>query len=126
MNGKPDGASVAPLLDAIVEHVPPPAGDTAAPFAMLVAMVEHDAFLGPIATGRVAAGTARVGDHVRVLHHTGELPPSAAVQCSLPTPTLLDGLLSKAGTSKASRLFWMTSNPNRMAFGDSIIYLQSY
>ncbi|KAK9916112.1 hypothetical protein WJX75_008777 [Coccomyxa subellipsoidea] len=71
VNGKPEGASVAPLLDAIVQHVPPPAGDTAAPFAMLVAMVEHDAFLGPIATGRVAAGTARVGDHVRVLHHTG-------------------------------------------------------
>lgn len=69
---KPEGASVAPLLDAIVKHVPPPAGDMAAPFAMLVAMVEHDAFLGPIATGRVAAGTARVGDRVRVLHHTGE------------------------------------------------------
>lgn len=77
VNGKPEGASVAPLLDAIVQHVPPPAGDTAAPFAMLVAMVEHDAFLGPIATGRVAAGTARVGDHVRVLHHTGEPSPSA-------------------------------------------------
>ncbi|CAL8470047.1 g9589 [Coccomyxa elongata] len=68
---KPEGASVAPLLDAIVEHVPPPAGDPAAPFAMLVAMVEHDSFLGPIATGRVAAGTARTGDRVRVLHHTG-------------------------------------------------------
>ncbi|EIE25836.1 GTP-binding protein TypA [Coccomyxa subellipsoidea C-169] len=68
---KPEGASVAPLLDAIVKHVPPPAGDLGAPFAMLVAMVEHDAFLGPIATGRVAAGTARVGDRVRVLHHTG-------------------------------------------------------
>ncbi len=66
---------MAPLLDAIVKHVPPPAGDMAAPFAMLVAMVEHDAFLGPIATGRVAAGTARVGDRVRVLHHTGEKFP---------------------------------------------------
>lgn len=73
---------MAPLLDAIVEHVPPPAGDPAAPFAMLVAMVEHDSFLGPIATGRVASGTARTGDRVRVLHHTGEL------SCALPLAAL--------------------------------------
>ncbi len=68
----PPGASVAPLLDAIVAHVPPPVGDPGAPFAMLVAMVEQDSFLGPVATGRVAAGTARVGDAVKVMHYTGE------------------------------------------------------
>jgi hypothetical protein len=69
---RPGGASVAPLLDAIAERVPPPSGDPSAPFALLVAMVEHDAFLGPVATGRVAAGTAAIGDRVRVLHHAGE------------------------------------------------------
>lgn len=68
---RPPNASVAPLLDAIVANVPPPVGDPAAAFAMLVAMVEHDAFLGPVATGRIAAGTARTGDAVKVLHHTG-------------------------------------------------------
>lgn len=72
---------MAPLLDAIVEHVPPPAGDPAAPFAMLVAMVEHDSFLGSIATGRIAAGTASTGDRVRVLHHTGA-PPAIFSKCT--------------------------------------------
>ena len=70
---RPADASVAPLLDAIVARVPPPAGDPASPFALLVAMVEHDAFLGPVATGRIASGTASVGDRVRVLHHSGAL-----------------------------------------------------
>lgn len=65
---------MAPLLDAIVARVPPPRGDPSAPFALLVAMVEHDAFLGPVATGRVAAGVARVGDRVQVLHHSGARP----------------------------------------------------
>jgi GTP-binding protein len=68
---RPEGASVAPLLDAIVTNVPPPAGDPAAPFALLVAMVEHDSFVGPVATGRIAAGTVRAGDALKVLHHTG-------------------------------------------------------
>ena len=67
----PQNASVEPLLDTIVRHIPPPADSTADPFAMLVAMVEHDAFLGPVATGRIASGRAKVGDQVKVLHHTG-------------------------------------------------------
>ena len=73
--GKPENASVEPLLDTIVRHIPPPADSTADPFAMLVAMVEHDSFLGRVATGRVAAGQAKVGDRVRVLHHAGSAPP---------------------------------------------------
>ena len=70
----PENASVEPLLDTIVRHIPPPADKTSDPFAMLVAMVEHDSFLGRVATGRVAAGQAKVGDAVRVLHHAGTAP----------------------------------------------------
>ena len=63
--------SVAPLLDAIVRHMAPPKGSLEDPFAMMVAMVERDAFLGRVATGRVASGCAKVGDRLRVLHHSG-------------------------------------------------------
>ena len=62
---------MGPLLDAIIAHVPAPLGNVAAPFAMLVAMVEADPFLGRVATGRVASGAARVGDRIRVLRHLG-------------------------------------------------------
>ena len=72
--GKPADASLAPLLDAIVAHVPPPAGDPASDFKMLVTMLEADAFVGRIATGRVASGTARVGDRLRVITRDGAAP----------------------------------------------------
>jgi hypothetical protein len=46
---------MAPLLDAIVQHVPPPSCDPEAPFAMCVAMIDRDPYLGRIATGAVQA-----------------------------------------------------------------------
>lgn len=60
---------MAPLLRALQQHVPPPAVSTDAPFAMLVAMTERDSFLGRIATGRIAAGSVRLGDRLRVVSH---------------------------------------------------------
>eukprot|EP00884_Botryococcus_braunii_P003029 jgi/Botrbrau1/12727/Bobra.67_1s0087.2 len=38
---------------------------------MLVAMIERDAFLGRIVTGRVASGQAKIGDRLLVLQHSG-------------------------------------------------------
>lgn len=60
------------MLDAIIRHVPAPEGKPQDPFAMLVAMVERDAWLGRVSTGRVASGRAKVGDRLRVLDHTGK------------------------------------------------------
>ncbi|KIZ01064.1 putative GTP-binding protein TypA/BipA like protein [Monoraphidium neglectum] len=67
----PPTCGMAPLLDAIVQHVPPPKVDSAAPFSLCVAMIERDPYVGRLATGRVASGRARVGDRVRVLQHPG-------------------------------------------------------
>ncbi|KAG2485042.1 hypothetical protein HYH03_016141, partial [Edaphochlamys debaryana] len=67
----PPGGSMAPLLETIAAHVPPPATATALdrPFAMGVAMIERDPYVGRIVTGRVASGRVRIGDKVRVLSH---------------------------------------------------------
>ena len=62
-----------PLLDAILEHVPPPPGDPKGPFAMLVTMTERDLFLGRVATGRIASGQVKVGDKLKVLRYNGKL-----------------------------------------------------
>lgn len=63
---------MGPLLDLIIQHVPSPSGNPASPFSMLVAMVEHDDHMGKVATGRVHSGTAKIGDRIKVLHHSGE------------------------------------------------------
>ncbi|KAH9560854.1 hypothetical protein CY35_06G129800 [Sphagnum magellanicum] len=62
--------TVAPLMDAIVEHVAAPHGDLHAPFRMLVSMMERDVYLGRILTGRIASGVVRVGDRVHGLRGT--------------------------------------------------------
>eukprot|EP00775_Hariotina_reticulata_P011018 gene11018-11172_t len=65
----PEGATMAPLLDVLLKHVPPPQVSIGEPFSMCVAMIERDPFVGRIATGRVASGKVKVGDKIRVLQH---------------------------------------------------------
>ncbi|GAB4511633.1 MAG: translational GTPase TypA [Haliangiales bacterium] len=57
---------LGPLLDLIVEQVPPAEGDSDAPLCMQVATLNYDDYLGYLAIGRVRAGRCKVGD--RVLH----------------------------------------------------------
>ncbi len=62
---------LAPLLDLILEQVPPPDADPAAPLCMQVATLDYDDFLGYVAIGRMRAGVAKVGDRVLLAHRDG-------------------------------------------------------
>ena len=62
---------LAPLLDMILERVPPPDADPEAPLLMQVATLDYDDFLGYVAIGRMRAGTAKVGDRVLLAHRDG-------------------------------------------------------
>jgi GTP-binding protein len=64
---------MAPLFDLIVKHVPPAAGDTEAPFAMLVTTLEYDSYLGRVLTGRIHAGIAKVNMHVKAIAPDGRV-----------------------------------------------------
>ena len=61
-----------PLFDAILEYVPPPAGDSDSPLQMLVAALDYDNYLGQVAIGRVFRGTIRLGDQVALLRLGGQ------------------------------------------------------
>jgi GTP-binding protein len=63
---------LAPLFQAILERVPPPAGDAEAPLAILATILEADPYLGRVLTGRIHSGTARVNMPVRVLSREGK------------------------------------------------------
>ncbi|HEX4449275.1 MAG TPA: translational GTPase TypA [Kofleriaceae bacterium] len=63
---------LAPLLDLIVEKVPPAAGDPDAPLLMQVATLDYDDFLGYLAIGRMRAGKSKVGDRVLLAHRDGK------------------------------------------------------
>ncbi len=63
--------NLLPLLDGILEHVPPPRGDPEATPALPVCDVEVDRFLGRIAVGRLEAGRVREGQTLLVLGPDG-------------------------------------------------------
>ena len=64
--GQP-GEDLRPLFEAIVEHVPPPRGNTEAPLQMLVANLDSSDYLGRIAIGRIFNGTVKLNDPVSVM-----------------------------------------------------------
>jgi GTP-binding protein len=64
----PEGEAVnlRPLFDAIVQHIPPPVGDSESVLQLLVANLDYSDYLGRIAIGRVFSGTLNRGDEVAI------------------------------------------------------------
>ena len=55
IDDKPNG--ISPLLDVILDRVPPPTGSVSAPFQLLVTALDHDDYVGQIAIGKLSRGT---------------------------------------------------------------------
>jgi GTP-binding protein len=58
------GATLEPLLDAVLEHVPPPRVVAGGPLQMLVSALDHDSYRGRMAIGRVVRGSIATGQSV--------------------------------------------------------------
>jgi GTP-binding protein len=67
------GTSLEPLLDTILERVPPPPGDAAAPFKMLVTTIDYNDYLGRLGIGRVQCGTIRLDAPMKVVRRDGQI-----------------------------------------------------
>ena len=63
---------LGPMLDLIVEKVPPAEGDTESPLQMQVATLDYDDYLGYMAIGRMRSGKSKVGDRVLLVHRDGK------------------------------------------------------
>lgn len=68
----PKDAGMRPLFDLIVEHVPAPTIEEG-PFRLLGTILEANAYLGRIVTGRITSGTIAPNQSVKVLSHDGKL-----------------------------------------------------
>jgi GTP-binding protein len=60
--------TLAPLFETILSAVPPPPGDTASPFQMLVTTIDYSEYLGRLGIGRIHRGTIRLGSPMKVIH----------------------------------------------------------
>ena len=66
-----ESTNLEPLFEAIVKHVPPPPGDVASPFQMLVTTIDYNDYLGRLGIGRIHRGTIRLGGPMKVIHRNG-------------------------------------------------------
>ena len=56
--------NIKPVFDAIINYLPAPKGDPEAPFQMLTSSIDHSAFMGRLAIGKITGGSIKTGDSV--------------------------------------------------------------
>jgi len=70
--------SILPLMDLIVQKIPPPSVDVGAPVQMLVTTIAWSEFVGRIAVGKVHAGSIRKGMNVVLMQRDKQTPGKIA------------------------------------------------
>ena len=63
--------SMAPLLDVILEQVPPPAVDANGPFQLQVSSLDYSSYVGAIGIGRIERGSVRTNTPVVIVDRHG-------------------------------------------------------
>ena len=66
-------SDMTPLLDLVVERVPPPDADTRGPFQMQVSTLDYSSYVGVIGIGRVTRGAMAPRGAVAVVNAAGEV-----------------------------------------------------
>jgi GTP-binding protein len=65
------GKDLRPLMDAILEHAPPPVVDIEGPLQFQAVTLDHDPYVGRLVIGRVARGTLKRGAMVSRVSEDG-------------------------------------------------------
>ena len=68
------------LFETVLEEIPAPEVDLAAPFQMLVTNLDYSEYLGRIVVGRVRRGEVRRGEYVNLIHKDGTMTKTRVVQ----------------------------------------------
>ncbi len=73
------GTDLAPLFDAVIQHVPAHQGDANAPLQLQICSLDYSSYVGRIGIGRVSQGTIRPGQAVAVYSGPGSTPLNARI-----------------------------------------------
>src|SRR3990172_3653020 len=74
-----NSTNLDPLFQTIVETIPAPDGDSAAPLQLQVNSLDWDQHKGRIAIGRIFQGTIKKGQTIKLLHTNGKTTKSSVV-----------------------------------------------
>ncbi|MBA2724029.1 MAG: GTP-binding protein, partial [Methylibium sp.] len=73
------GADLAPLFDAVLQHVPPHEGDPEGPLQLQICSLDYSTFVGRIGIGRINQGTLKPMQDVSVFSGEDSIPFKARV-----------------------------------------------
>ncbi|MGA1622866.1 MAG: translational GTPase TypA [Synechocystis sp.] len=68
-----DSEDMKPLFEAILHHVPPPAGDASKPLQLQVTTLDYSDYLGRIIIGRIHNGTIQAGQQAALVKEDGSI-----------------------------------------------------
>lgn len=68
-----EGKDLRPLFEMVVNSIPPPEGDEAAPLQILVTNIDYNDYVGRLAIGRVFNGTVKAADPIGVVTQDGAI-----------------------------------------------------
>jgi len=66
-----ESASLIPLLDNIINHVPVPKEVLDSPFQMLISAIDYNDYLGRIGIGRIHSGVIKTGENITLITRDG-------------------------------------------------------
>jgi len=110
------GIGIEDVLEAIVERVPAPEGDTEAPLRALIFDSIYDNYRGAISYVRIKEGTVKVGDRIRMMASGREFDVTEV-------GTLLPGRYNSTGELKAGEVGYIAASIKDIAdikVGDTI------
>ena len=91
------GTDMAPLFEAVLQHVPAHAGDAQAPLQLQIASLDYSSYVGRIGVGRINQGTIRPAMDVAVCEGMDGTPRKARVNQVLTFEGLERRLADSAG-----------------------------
>ena len=112
--------SVKPLLDAIVNNIPAPEGDSDGPFQCLVSSIDYDKYVGRIGVGRITRGNINKNEEIMLCKKDGDFIRSKVV--SLYT---FDGLKRKETEKAGLGDIIAVSGIEGIHIGDSICDIEN-
>ncbi|WP_372370587.1 translational GTPase TypA [Candidatus Uabimicrobium sp. HlEnr_7] len=70
--------NMTPLMDFVIDKVPPPKGDPKASLQLLVSSISYSSYLGRLGIGKITSGTLNINDQIVVMRD-GETPKPARI-----------------------------------------------
>ena len=71
-----EGASMVPLFEKIIAHIPPPSGDPHALLQLQVNTIDYSPYLGKLGIGKVVNGSININQNIVVAKRDGSLEPA--------------------------------------------------